>query len=194
MKYFYLSKEYAKNNGIWIYKESETPIKDYMDEFGIDAYEYIGNSIPNCPWYDEETDSVVEMPYNIKILKGIVKPRDGEYLDENNEVVYVEMPSDMIVPIWNKELHIWEESYVESQEIPTVDSILDGIKFRFYNYFNAYKKIIELNEYKIITVTDEEISRCQEFLKTFNPNSECFDMKNALDAEINIPEIIKNYL
>lgn len=193
MKYFYLSKEYAKNNGIWIYKESDEAIKDYMDEFGKDAYEYIGNTIPNCPWYDEKSDSVIEMPYNIKILRGIAKIKDGEYLDENNEIVVVEKPLDMIIPIWDKETHIWIESYSEKEE-NVVDETLDRIKGKFYNYFNAYKKIVELNEHNIISVSKEEISKCKEFLKIFNPNYVFFDIEKALKAEENIPQLLKDYV
>lgn len=191
MRYFYLSKEYAKNNGIWIYKDSDTPIKDYMDEFGIDAYEYIGNSIPNCPWYDEETDSVMEMPYNIRVLKGITKMKDGEYIDENNNIVFVEKPCDMIKPIWDLETRTWSESLTEEEIY--VENI-NEFKNRFFNYFEAYKKIIELSKFGIIQFTELENKNCLEFLDNFNPNKENVDINYLIEIEQNVPEIIKKYL
>ncbi|MGL5717214.1 MAG: hypothetical protein ACRCX2_29655 [Paraclostridium sp.] len=92
-KYFYISKDYASRNGIWLYAESNVRIEDHISRFGNDSYEHIGPTIIHSPWYDEKTDSVIEMPENIKVVRGIRQLHDGEFIGDNNELIYVDRPS-----------------------------------------------------------------------------------------------------
>lgn len=190
-KYFYLSKKYAKENGIWIYKESISPIENYKEEFGEDAYEYIGKTIPNCPWYDEKTDSIIEMPRNIRVIKGMEKLNSGEYINENNEIVSVNKPENMIKPLWNPNENVWRES-IDDESV--TKETLDDLKKNFFKYFEAYKKLTELSKFGLVEFGDEKNKECLNFLDKFNPNKSNINLRELIEIEKTIPEILKQYI
>lgn len=164
-KYFYISKEYAKKNGIWIYDESETKIEDYKEKYSDDCFEYFSYSFPNTPWYDEEIDKIVEMPVYKKVELGIRILENGEYINESNELVYVSPPVDFIKPYWDFSEKIWKEMYTDEELIEHYKE--ESIEF-FNDEIKAVQQIMFMKNMELLSPEDD-VEILKDYLHSLNP-------------------------
>lgn len=191
MSFFYLSRKYAEKNGIWIYEDSKTPLNNYKETYGDDCYEFVGKAIPNCPWFDNEDDCIIEMPEIIKIKNGIRKLLPGEYI-ESEELKYIPCPSEYNKGVWEVNNNRWVEG--ETKEEINIKNVAEAKK-RFFKYFEAYQKISKLKEFNVIQMTDVELKSCLDFLNSFNPNKENVNIELLLKLETEkLPKILVEYL
>lgn len=185
-KFFYLSKEHAKKNSIWIYEESEKKNENYIEKYGEDAYEYIARTIPCCPWYDEENDSVIEMPIHIKVDKGIRTLYPGEYINEKNELVYVPKPNNLINGYWDFLEHEWKEG-LSDEELE--NHFLEERKKVFVEEVDAVQKIIFMEQNNLLSEGDSSEGLI-EYLNQINPYSSANVM---VLNEVSRPNILEKY-
>ena len=87
--------------------------KDVEFEGGLKIYDWSDNLIAspkkfNNPIIDSLTGELREMEDHELIENGKYELQDGEYYDGQN-IVKVPRPDNMLSPIWNKDLLIWEE-------------------------------------------------------------------------------------
>lgn len=183
-KFFYLSKEYAKNNGIWVYEESETRINNYIEKYGEDADEYISTSIPNCPWYDETFDKIIEMPIHIMIERGIKKLSPGEYINDKNELIYIPKPDSIINGYWDCEEKKWIETY--SQEELAKIYFDERVKF-FNNEVIAVQQIMFMKINGLLSPEDN-VEEVIAYLNNINPYS-----IKTVSKEIYRPIVLDKY-
>ena len=114
--YYYLSKEYAKNNGIWLFLESELPFKEYKETYGEDCVEFQGEAIPQSPWWDEKTQEITELPIEKAVEKGILILNQGEYI-QDGYIQFMPVPDDCALPVWNKTDNNWEDSSNDEEKL-----------------------------------------------------------------------------
>ncbi len=101
--------------------------------------------------------------------------KDGEYV-ENGEIKSVHRPEEMFKPVWNKELHIWEESASENEiklykaqeqfkEYKSLDTPLSfelmeeqGVLFEYKTMMKDLCKVIDTLESPVLLkVEDREV-------------------------------------
>ncbi|WP_330112609.1 hypothetical protein VSU16_14615 (plasmid) [Cetobacterium somerae] len=166
-KFFYLSKKYAKNNGIWIYEESETRIDNYIEKYGKDVGEYEGTSIPNCPWYDEISDSIIEMPIYIQVQKGIKKLLPGEYINDDNELIYIPKPDFIINGYWDNKENKWNENYSKEE---LLEYYLNKKIVFFNSEVEAVQQIMFMKNNGLLS-SEDNIDDLILYLNNINPHS-----------------------
>lgn len=183
-KFFYLSKEYAKNNGIWIYEESDIRIENHIEKYGFDSYEYEATSIPNCPWYDETSDKIIEMPINIMVEKGIKKLYPGEYINDNNELIYIPKPDSIIEGYWNNLKNQWVENYSKDE---LTEYYLNKKIIFFNNEVSAVKQIIFMKNNNLLSPEDN-VDGLIVYLNQINPYN-----IDAISEGIVRPVVLEKY-
>lgn len=185
-KFFYLSKEYAKNNGIWVYEESNIRIENHIEKYGFDSFEYEATSIPNCPWYDEVSNKIIEMPINIMVERGIKKLYPGEYITENNELVYVPKLNNLISGYWDFSEHKWKEG-LSDEELK--NHYLEERKKIFIEEVGAVHKIIFMEQNNLLSEGDSS-EGLTEYLNQINP----YNSANVIALnEVSRPDILEKY-
>lgn len=78
-------------------------IYDWTDDLIASRVKY------EFPIVDLLTGELREMTEKEKIENGHYELKDGEYFD-GNKVITVPKPAEMLKPVWNKDLLIWEEA------------------------------------------------------------------------------------
>lgn len=157
--YVYIDKEEClKNYSPCVCRVSRgRRILNYKDLYDNKVLEYIGKDmadLPNEVIYDSTTDLVRGMTeyekvkYNKRKLaenevvlekkKEIVTINDGQYVNENEEIINVPCPVEYLVKEWDKVKHIWIDL--------TTD--LDRVREQYneYNTMNDSITLIELEE------------------------------------------------
>lgn len=157
--YVYIDKEEClKNYSPCVCRVSRgRRILNYKELYDGKVLEYIGENmadLPNEVIYDSETDLVRGMTeyekvkYNKRKLnenevvlekkKEIVTINDGQYVNENEEIITIPCPEEYLVKEWDKAKHIWVDM--------TTD--LDRVRSQYneYNSMNDYITILELEE------------------------------------------------
>ena len=180
-KFFYLSKEHAKKNIIWVYEESEKRNENYLEDYSEDAYEYIAETIPNCPWYDSLTDSVIEMPVNIKVEIGLITLSEGEYINEENKIIYTSKPDNIINGYWDVSERKWKERL---SSVDVSNYYLEEKKKIFIKEVDAIQKIIFM-EQKGLLIEGDTSEGVREYLNKINPyNSTEINILNEVPRPI----------
>lgn len=157
--YVYIDKEEClKNYSPCVCRVSRgRRILNYKELYDGKVLEYIGKDmadLPNEVIYDSATDLVRGMTeyekvkYNKRKLaenevilekkKEIVSISEGQYVNENEEIITVTCPPEYLVKKWDKVKHIWIDM--------TTD--LDRVRAQYneYDSMNDYITIVELEE------------------------------------------------
>ena len=157
--YVYIDKEEClKNYSPCVCRVSRgRRILNYKELYDGKVLEYIGKDmadLPNEVIYDSTTDLVRgmteyekvkykkrELTENEVILekkKEIVTINDGQYVDENEEIITVPRLEDAISQEWDKSNHVWIDT---TTDLDRVRELYDE-----YNSMNDYITILELEE------------------------------------------------
>ena len=119
------------------------PVYPWTDDLLVSTVEY------KFPIVDLVTGELREMTEKEQIENGKYELKDGEYFDGVNAVT-VPTPPDMLKPVWNKDLLIWEESATPTDiqlDILRKQAKFIDVEISDTDFFDwrAHRKLVEAN-------------------------------------------------
>nr|DAW12775.1 MAG TPA: hypothetical protein [Caudoviricetes sp.] len=124
-----------QNKKFWDSKEYDKVFSDWREGDIL----YIGNTSFKYPV--EENGKIREKTEKELIKEGIKKLPEGQYIS-GEEIITVEIPSNLLKAIWNKEAHIWEEG-------ATREELIEERKNKIVQYekLEEEKKLLEKSKF-----------------------------------------------
>lgn len=117
-KYIYLSKEEAKKGVTLVYEVADKVLNEneIINKYGDGCCLYIGGDLPHYITYIEELNTVREATEEEKLERGDRSLHVGEvYL--NGRIKQIEIPQEIIKPVWNNGEEKWEEKATREELI-----------------------------------------------------------------------------
>ncbi len=152
-----------QNKKFWDSKEYDKVFSDWREGDIL----YIGNTYFEYPV--EENGKIREKTEKELIKEGIKKLPEGQYIS-GEEIITVEIPSNLLKAIWNKEAHIWEEGatreelieerknkIVQYEKLEEEKKLLEGSKFTSEDEIKAVTEKM--------TSLEEDINSLEEKIK-----------------------------
>ena len=152
MYYFYIDKNIADTEFIAVNIATfKKPLLEPNKYFQKEVYEIKGKEYPN--YITIEDGKIREATEYEKYTRGQRKLQDREvafkneiiYLEDgwyiqDDELIKVEKPSDMVKPIFNEETHIWEETATQDE----IDLDLVETQYNEYEPLDTYSTVEQM--------------------------------------------------
>lgn len=173
--YWYINKEKAINKGLAEnYMTSDKPLLNPQEYFGTDnVLQFVGNELPYYVTYIEEQETVreatdfekykrkqYELKENEVVLetkKEIVTIEDGQYVNENEEVITIPRLEEVIKQEWDKENHVWIDN--------TTDLDILEDTYHKYKALNTPLDFIDMEAEGVLTDYKTYMKEARVYLK-----------------------------
>lgn len=187
MKYYYLDKSLAEKNEACLLTVSSTRIDNYRSRFNENAIEFIGD---NLPFHITYVDGKVREATKIELIKrNELKLYDGQYINENDEIVMITPDDSFIKPRWE----ISEKKWVESANmIETNRHYIETIKYNLRETLpfetQSYKEILPES------VINDAFEYRKQMLETLLQLEETSIISRMNIRNISIPKALLKYI